>query len=100
MNEQRLILTSSPHVLGNETVAGLMWTVLVALVPAALTGVYFFGAHAAWLMGTCMAAAAASEAAVEVLRKKPVTVRDGSALITGLLLALSLPPATPLWMGA
>ncbi len=99
MSEQRLILTSSPHVFDGDTVDGIMRAVLVALLPAALAGVHFFGLHALWLMLACMTSAAASEAAVQALRKKPVTVRDGSALITGLLLALSLPPATPLGMG-
>ncbi|MGE5554488.1 MAG: RnfABCDGE type electron transport complex subunit D [Betaproteobacteria bacterium] len=99
MSEQRLILTSSPHVFDCDTVDGLMRAVLLALLPAALAGIYFFGLHALWLMLACMAAAAASEAAVQALRKKPITVRDGSALITGLLLALSLPPALPIGMG-
>ncbi|MDI6870514.1 MAG: RnfABCDGE type electron transport complex subunit D [Bacillota bacterium] len=99
MSEQLLILTSSPHIFDGDTVDGIMRAVLVALIPSALAGLYFFGVHAAWLMLACMAAAVASEAAVQALRKKPITVRDGSALITGLLLALSLPPATPVGMG-
>lgn len=76
-----------------------MRTVLLALLPPALAGVYFFGLHALWLMLACMLAAVAAEAAVQSLRKKPVTVSDCSALVTGLLLALSLPPALPIWMG-
>jgi electron transport complex protein RnfD len=99
MSEQRLLLTSSPHLFDGDTVGGIMRTVLVALLPAALAGVYFFGLPALWLMLACLAAAVASEAAIQALRRKPVTIRDGSALVTGLLLALSLPPATPVWMG-
>lgn len=76
-----------------------MRTVLLALVPAAVGAVYFFGLHALWLMAACMASAAAAEAVMQILRKKPVTVKDGSALVTGLLLAMTLPPAAPVWMG-
>lgn len=100
MNERRLLLTSSPHILDGDTTQGIMRTVLLALLPSALAGIYFFGLHALWLMLTCMVVAVAAEAAVQAARKKPVTVSDGSALVTGLLLALSLPPALPLWMGA
>ncbi len=99
MNEHRLVLTSSPHVFDGDTVDGIMRSVLVALIPPALAGIYFFGLHALWLMAVCMGAAVASEAAVQALRRKPVTVGDGSALVTGLLLALSLPPAVPLGVG-
>lgn len=99
MSETRLILTSSPHLFDGETVTGMMGAVLVALLPAAALGVYFFGAHALWLMLVCMVSAAASEAGVQLLRKKPLTVSDGSALVTGLLLAMTLPPATPLGVG-
>lgn len=98
MTQPRLLLTSSPHVLGSESIERIMYTVLIALLPAAAVGVYFFGLHALWLMVASMLTAVAAEAIIQLWRKKPVTALDGSALITGLLLALNLPPALPIWM--
>jgi electron transport complex protein RnfD len=99
MTERRLVLTSSPHLFDGETVGGIMRAVLVGLAPPAAAAVYFFGFHALWLLTACAAAAVVSEAAVQLLRRKPVTISDGSALVTGLLLALTLPPAVPLGVG-
>lgn len=99
MTERRLILTPSPHLFDGETVEGIMWAVVVALLPACLAAVYFFGFHALWLTVTCVAAALATEAAMQALRRKTVTLKDGSAFLTGLLLALTLPPAVPLGVG-
>lgn len=99
MDQGQLTVTSSPHVRDNDSVEKIMYAVLVALVPASLAGVYFFGLHALVLMLGCMAAACLSEAAAQAIRHRPLTLRDGSALVTGLLLALNLPPGLPLWMG-
>ncbi|HHW15306.1 MAG TPA: RnfABCDGE type electron transport complex subunit D [Firmicutes bacterium] len=99
MGEGFLTVTSSPHVWDKDSVERLMYSVLLALVPACLAGVYFFGLHALALMLGCMAAACLAEAAAQAARRRPLTLRDGSALITGLLLALNLPPGLPLWMG-
>jgi electron transport complex protein RnfD len=98
MTQSRLLLTSSPHVLGSESIQRIMYTVLAALIPAAVAGGYFFGAHAIWLMVACMVTAVGTEALFQMARRKPVSALDGSALVTGLLLALNLPPALPIWM--
>ncbi len=75
-----------------------MWGVNIALLPAAAGSVYFFGLRSLFLILACVISCLASEAVILKLRKKPLTVGDGSAVVTGLLLALNLPPLVPLWM--
>jgi len=75
-----------------------MYYVLIALAPAAVMGVVFFGLRALAVIGISIASAVIFEALYQKLTRKPVTVKDGSAVITGLLLAMTLPPALPLWM--
>ncbi len=98
MGEPRLYLASSPHVFCGETTAGIMWRVVGALVPAAAWAVYAFGPRAAGVMLVAAASCAAFEAGAQRLRGRPVTVTDGSAVLTGLLLALNLPATSPWWM--
>lgn len=100
MGDHRMLLTSSPHVLDEDSVEQIMYSVLLALIPASALGVYFFGRHALWLILVSMAVACASEATAQLVRRQRVTALDGSALVTGLLLALNLPPGLPLWMAA
>ncbi len=98
--EQKLIVTSSPHIHGTETVSTIMLDVLIALIPATLMGIYFFGYRAALVVLTCVAASVASEYFYNKLMKKHQTVGDLSAVVTGVLLALNLPSTIPLWMAA
>jgi len=77
-----------------------MWNVALALLPAGAAGVYIFGARALWVILTCLAASVLTEAAIEKLTKRKLTVQDGSAFITGLLLAYNLPSNIPLWIAA
>ncbi len=93
-----LHVSSNPHVRDRMTTAGIMYRVALALVPAALFGVIHFGFHALLLIIVTIAACLATEFLYEKGVKRPVTVRDGSALVTGLLLALNLPPNLPVWM--
>ncbi|MCE1246937.1 MAG: RnfABCDGE type electron transport complex subunit D [Firmicutes bacterium] len=74
-----------------------MWTVSACLAPAGLAGIYIFGFSAFWVILSCLAGAVLSEYVWQKLNKKPVTIRDGSAFLTGLLLAYNLPPGIPLW---
>ncbi len=96
--EQRLVISASPHVRTAETVSRIMRQVLIALVPATAWGIHIFGIHAALVILTCITGAVVSEAAVQKIRRKKITVNDYSAVLTGLLLALCLPPSLPLWM--
>ena len=75
-----------------------MWDVVLALMPAAIFGIYNFGYKAAILIVACVAAAVLTEYIWQKAMKLPVTVSDGSAALTGLLLALNLSSTFPVWM--
>lgn len=97
MAEQNLILSSSPHVSDGKKTPLLMWTVVIALLPEAVYGVILFGIPALITILASVGSCVLAEAAFNALCKKRQTVSDGSAAITGLLLALVLPPTMPLW---
>jgi Na+-translocating ferredoxin:NAD+ oxidoreductase subunit D len=92
------IVSTSPHLKNTETISAVMRDVLIALIPAAVAAVYFFGLPVLWLMLVSMASAMAAEFISEKIMKREVTVSDGSAAITGLLLAMVCPPGIPLWI--
>ena len=98
MSSFSLYIAPSPHVFDGDSTAKIMWRVVAALAPATAWGVYAFGLRAAWIVVLCMAACVAFEAGAQALRGRPVTVRDGSAALTGLLLALNLPVSCPWWI--
>lgn len=98
MKELNLKISSSPHVRSKDTTSDLMFDVIIALIPATVFGIYKFGAHAGLLVAVCMFSAMLSELIYEKLVRKKVTVKDCSAILTGLLLALNLPPELPVWM--
>ena len=87
-----LIFAVSPHLRSKRTVAGTMRGVLIGLAPAVAASIYFFQLHAVLLILTCVAACCATEAVFQKLRRKPVALSDWSAVVTGVLLALVLPP--------
>jgi electron transport complex protein RnfD len=96
--ENRLLITPSPHIKGPNTVRGLMLDVIIALLPATLAGAYIFGMSAVITIVASVVSAVVSEALVEIAWKREVTIGDLSAVITGLLLALSLPPGVPIYV--
>ncbi len=96
--EHKFIVSSSPHIHQKEKLSDIMLDVIIALMPAAIMGVYYFGIRAALVILTSVAACMLSEYAYEKLLHKRVTVRDCSAAVTGLLLGLNLPATIPLWM--
>ncbi|GAB4268375.1 MAG: RnfABCDGE type electron transport complex subunit D [Deferrisomatales bacterium] len=98
MQQSGFVLTSSPHVTQGDSIPRIMWTVVAALAPAGLWGVYAFGPRAAGVMVLSVVACAAFEAAAQALRGRAVTVGDGSAALTGLLLAMNLPASSPWWL--
>jgi electron transport complex protein RnfD len=83
-----------------ESTAKIMWTVSGALLPATLMSVYFFGMPAVMVILACLVTSLLSEAAVQWMLKKPITLADGSAFLTGLLLAMNLPANAPLYIPA
>jgi electron transport complex protein RnfD len=93
-----LIVSMSPHLRGGLTVEGMMARFLLALVPTAAAGVYLFGLTALLSLLLAMATAVVVEAVIEVLTKREVAVRDLHALLSGLLVALILPPTAPWWL--
>ncbi len=93
-----LMVSSSPHVHSGDSVEKIMWTVVAALLPASLVGVYFFGFGAIKVIALSVLGAVFFEAAILKILGKPVVVSDGSAVITGLLLAMNLPAGAPWWL--
>lgn len=97
---QQLIVSIGPHVHAAESTQTIMWSVSGALLPAAIMSVYYFGFRALMIIVVSILTAVISEAAVQKMRRKTVTVSDGSAFLTGLLLALNVPSSVPLYIPA
>lgn len=98
MNENKLILSSSPHMHGVFTTRRIMLDVIVALVPAMVAAVIFFGWRALLLCAVSAAACVLFEWAYRKMMKLDCTVGDLSAVVTGLLLALVCPVSLPIWI--
>jgi electron transport complex protein RnfD len=96
--ENQLYLSSSPHIHSGETTDKVMRLVIYALLPATLLSLYFFGLPALTVVLICTLGCLAFEALACKLRKQPLTLMDGSAALTGVLLALNLPPSCPWWI--
>jgi len=96
----KLEVSSSPHIAGDDTTAKIMWTVSATLAPAACAAVYFFGFEAFAVISVCIVSAVLTEVAMQKLMGREITVADGSAFLTGLLLAFNLPSCIPLWAAA
>lgn len=88
---EKLIVASSPHLNGRKTTQNIMLDVIIALFPAMIAGVIFFGIRAAMLIVTCVVACVLSEFLSRKIMKRDQTVWDLSAVVTGVLLALNLP---------
>ena len=93
-----LHVSSSPHVRSKVDTSSIMLTVIIALLPATLFGIYNFGPHALLLILVTIATCVVTEAVYEKIVHKKLTVKDYSAVVTGLLLALNLPPKAPWWI--
>lgn len=95
-----LCVTTSPHIRGKECTERIMLDVIIALLPTAFAGTYFFGLRALLVVLVSIAAAMTGEWCVSLILRRSNTLADGSALVTGLLLALTLPASVPYWMAA
>ncbi|MHC1775145.1 MAG: RnfABCDGE type electron transport complex subunit D [Lentimicrobium sp.] len=94
-----LTVSGSPHVHDHQNVKSIMYGVVVAMIPAIFVSVYFFGPDAARVIFISVAACMFFEWAIQkYLLKGPVTITDGSALVTGVLLAFNVPSNLPAWM--
>lgn len=99
MNDTRLIFSPSPHLHTRRTTGAAMRHVLVALIPAILCSLYYFGLPALGVLLVSVASCVAVEWAVtRFMLRRPSSIADGSAVLTGVLLALNLPANLPLWM--
>ncbi len=88
-------ITASPHVRSAESTIQIMWSVVFSLVPVIIASIYFFGPSALLVI---LAATAGCLITERLFGSQPGSLSDGSAMITGLLLGLTLPPGFPLWM--
>ena len=94
-----LLVTSSPHIYSGLTAARVMWDVNIALVPALAMAIYNFGARAAIVVFASVLGAVLAEFLIQkFLMNKPVCISDGSAVVTGILLAFCVPAALPTWV--
>lgn len=93
-------VSSAPHIRSAESTKSIMYDVAIALIPATAFGVYRFGIYSLLVLLVSVGTAMLSEFLFEKLTKQKITVGDGSALVTGLLLGLNMPPSIPLWIPA
>lgn len=98
--QPELIVSIGPHMRTEESTAKIMWTVNAALLPATLMAVYYFGIPAVMVIAVSILAAVLTEGVVQKMLGKEVTVSDGSAFMTGLLIALNMPANIPLYIPA
>jgi len=93
-----LLVNTSPHLHKKESVRRIMWLVTLSLVPSGFAGVFIFGLRALWAITLGVAAAVITEYILQLATKRKIAIFDGSAVLTGLLLAYNLPPDVPFWL--
>ena len=93
-----LNVSSSPHVRNGVSTKNIMYDVAIAMLPATIWGVMQFGIYSLVVVAATVLSCVLSEYAFETLMHKPVTISDGSAVVTGMILGLNMPPTIPLWM--
>lgn len=98
--KEMLTVSSSPHIKRPDTTRGIMSDVVIALAPAATYGCILFGLRTIAVLITSVGVAVLSEFLWNKALKKPNTIKDMSAVVTGLLLGMNLPPTLPLWQAA
>jgi electron transport complex protein RnfD len=94
----RFVVSSSPHLRDSLNASKVMWWVVAALSPVAVSSVWIFGWRSLLVQAVSVAACLAAEVLSELALKRPITVGDGSAVVTGLLLAFTCPASSPWWM--
>lgn len=92
-----MIVSVNPHIYAKDTTQTIMRDVLIALFPAVIASIVFFGVKALLVEMVCVAVAMGCEWAFEKITRKPITIMDLSAAVTGLILALNLPVDIPIW---
>lgn len=97
-NNLELVVNCSPHVEINDHIIRRMWATFFTLVPAGIAGIYIFGINSFYVIIASLVTALITEWVCQKLQGRKITILDGSAMITGLLLAYNLPPGVPLWV--
>ena len=95
---EKIHVSSAPHIRCDVTTARIMHDVIIALLPCGVCGVYLFGWRALWVILTSVVTCVLTEYLFQKGMKRPVTVTDGSAIVTGLLLAYCMPASVPLYI--
>lgn len=95
---ENVVVSSSPHLHANNSVSKIMFLVIVSLMPACFTGVYYFGFPALKVLVLCVLSCLLVEALWNVIAGREQTWRDGSAILTGLLLGMNLAACVPWWI--
>jgi electron transport complex protein RnfD len=88
----------APHIKSDITTAKIIWAVILSLLPAAAAGIFIFGLKVLYIIIASISAAVATEIVVVAVMKRRITIYDGSAVLTGLLLAYNVPPKAPIWL--
>ena len=92
------LLTTSPHIHNAESIPRVMYSVVIALVPAMLVSIYYFGLSAVLIYAISIVSCLVFEAAAQKIMGRAVTIGDGSILITAILLAMNIPSTSPWWL--
>src|SRR6056297_3252348 len=98
--KNKLLTSSSPHIRDNSSTRRIMQDVIIALMPLVAAGVYFFGIRVILIVLVTVGFSVLTEYISRLVMKRENTVGDLSAVVTGMLLGLSLPPSIPIWMCA
>lgn len=98
MIDKKLKMNNSPHIIQGHTTKKIMLDVIIALMPALIAGVIFFGLYSLVIVALSILTCVASEYLYNKIRKKPITVGDLSSVVTGLILGLNMPPSVPFYI--
>ena len=97
-SKSKMVLSTSPFLHQEESTPWIMFQVVFSLIPVFFAAFYFFGFSVVLIGGTAIVSCLFTEWLFTSSRPREQSLKDGSALITGMLLALTLPPGFPLWM--
>ncbi len=92
------VVSPAPHIHTGTGISRIMYTFSIALIPAVIHSISVFGMHTVRVISISVATAIISEALIQRIFKRPVTIYDGSAFLTGLLFAMIMPPSAPWWL--
>jgi Na+-translocating ferredoxin:NAD+ oxidoreductase subunit D len=96
--DESFAVSIAPHIKQKDSTAKIMWAVTLSLIPSGAAGVFIFGLQSFFIIIAAIVSAIVTEAAILAARRQRVSLLDGSAALTGLLLAYNLPPQVPLWL--